>query len=179
MRRALTISGESRIVIATDGSVARGRRGAGAGWVDSWGGYGHAPVDSALIVVAEVAAIAHALSEVPRAATDVTVRVDSRAAIAIARQALEGGPGSGPIHTPAKAHGHAVRIYEVGKRVPVRLEWVHAHNGDLMNETADRLAVLARRTRAANLPPELVEEMAARIMDDHAAVGRGELLAAA
>lgn len=163
----LEASGVTHLRIATDGSVQRGRRGAGAGWVNSWGDFGHLPVDASDIVVAEVAAIADALAHLPRGATRVTVRVDSRHAIAVASQALRVGPTGGPVRVPAKAHAAAVRIHEVGKKVPVALKWVRGHNGDLMNETADRLAVMARRTAAAHLSEDAIEGMAAGIMDDY------------
>lgn len=169
----LKVSGTSHLRVATDGSVQRGRRGAGAGWVNSWGGYGHAPVDTSDIVVAEVVAIGNALADLPRGVTRVTVRVDSREAIAIATQGLKHGATSGAVRVPAKAHAAVVRIHDTGKKVPVDLKWVRSHNGDLMNETADRLAVMARRTAQARLAAEVVDEMAGRIMDDYYTTANG------
>ena len=176
----LEVAGCTHVVVATDGSVERGRRGAGAGWVNSWGEYGHLKVDTSDIRVAEVAAIAHALSHTSKTATRVTVRADSRAAIAVAIQALRFGPTTGPVQVPAKMHQHVVAIHEAGKRLTVRVEWVRAHNGDPMNETADRLAVLARRAIRAQLDPAAVEETAQQIVADHlAAVELAALPAAA
>ena len=165
----LEVSGSTHLVVATDGSVRRGRRGAGAGWVSSWGDYGCLPVDTSSILVAEVAAIAHALSNAPSGATHVTVRSDSTCAIAIAVQALRFGATAGPLRVPAKAHTSAVRIHTAGQRLQVRLEWVRAHAGDPMNETADRLAVLARRSHHADVDPAVVAETAAAIAGEHLA----------
>lgn len=169
----LEVCGVTHLRIATDGSVQRGRRGAGAGWVSSWGDFGCTPVDTSSIVVAEVVAIGNALADLPPGVTRVTVRVDSREAIAIANQALRVGATGGSLRVPAKAHAAAVRIHEAGRKVPVALKWVRGHSGDLMNETADRLAVMARRTAAADLSEEAVEGMAAGIMDDYYATANG------
>lgn len=170
----LESTGVTHLHVATDGSVQRGRRGAGAGWVDSWGRFGYDLVDTREIVVAEVVAIANALTDMPRGVTKVTVRVDSRDAIAIAQQALEHGSTSGPVRIPAKAHHAATKIHEVGKKIPVDIDWVRGHSGDLMNETADRLAVMVRRTCQAGLQVETAEEVAARIMGDYYAAANGD-----
>jgi len=88
----LQASGSTHLTLATDGSVERGRRSGGAGWVSSWGTYGLDPGDTSDITVAELVAISRALAHVPSAASRVTVRSDSRVAIALARQALRSGP---------------------------------------------------------------------------------------
>lgn len=163
----LRASGSTHLLVATDGSVDRGHRGAGAGWVTSWGAFGCSQVDTADILLAELEAIASALENVPRVVTRVSVRSDSRSAIAIVVQVLQVGPTAGPIRIPARGHSAAIRIAEAARRFQIRMDWVRAHQGDPMNETADRLAVLARRSIRAALTPDAVSAMANGIVEDH------------
>jgi ribonuclease HI len=82
---------------------------------------------------------------------------------------LRFGPVTGEVRVPTKARPYATRIHETGKRIQVRIEWVRGHSGDSMNETADRLAVLARRSVRAGLGREATEATATRIFADHLA----------
>jgi ribonuclease HI len=165
-RQLLKVSGSSHLLIATDGSVDRGHRGAGVGWVDSWGGYGLGMEDTSDILVAELGAIARALRAAPKEATRITVRSDSQAAVGICVRALRRGVLTG-LNVPSKGHVHVSAIHEVGQRRDVRVKWVRGHCGDPMNEVADRLAVLARRSARARLGVYATEKMAARIVEDH------------
>lgn len=151
----------SDLVLTTDASMRSRGEVSGSGWVldyrsgcgetmpDPITGMGIEPAHrSHGIAWAELAAIRRGVRAVldrhPVLADGVgrlTIRTDSRVAIAKLRSALRG-----------QAQGRewdelCQQILRCLVSCQMSLEWVRGHNGDPANEAADRLAMLARRNR--------------------------------
>ncbi|MBT2548958.1 hypothetical protein [Arthrobacter sp. ISL-65] len=72
------------------------------------------------------------------------------------------------------------RILGSARGVDISYEWVRGRNGHPLNELADRLAVLARRSREMGVDGVTKARMIASIREDaKTAVGGAPLLAAA
>lgn len=141
------------LVVATDGSAHRGF--IGWGWLAGDGQHGigrHLPNTrirdpQSLVVLAELEAIAEAVRGLPRRA--LTVRSDSRAALALVEDWARGGrslPKGYDTEHRAELAG-LTRMQDEVCRESTRLsfEWVRGHDGEALNEGADSLAKLARR----------------------------------
>lgn len=150
------------VLVATDASVRRRRAPAAAAWVRPDGMFDTQLIDTADIAVAELAAITAAIEAHSRHRGGLTVRSDSREAIAMATSALAGGIDG----RTAAARRYQRRIVASPIRQAVRLEWVKGHRGDRLNETADALAVMARRHHDAGVTPA-----------EHRVRARGEVFA--
>ncbi|WP_409328892.1 RNase H family protein [Trujillonella humicola] len=134
--------------VATDASVGhhRGTTTAGLAWVRADGSYGVTTVRTAVPLVAELSAIAWAAATIP--GTDpLHVVTDCRQGVRL----LHGVLRHGRLDVPAGTHGSGQvaavcsRIAVLAQRRPLTVSWVRGHAGDPLNETADRLAVQARR----------------------------------
>lgn len=131
------VSSFDRVVVATDGSLVPGRRGAGIAWVSNEGRSFQAPLPETFsILEAELAAILAAVRAHPH--RRLTVLTDSLYALRLIAERAEGIPANGA------ARGLAARIR--AERGPlVKLRYVKAHAGVELNEAADTLAKAARR----------------------------------
>lgn len=143
------------IAVATDGAARRGR--IGWGWLaedgqhacgskqpphEECGRRGH-------VVLAELRAISEAIGALP--GRPLIIRSDSRAAIALVREWMQGGDrlpaGYAAAHYSAARRGGLGWMQQQVRREAHRIDicWVQGHAGDALNEGADSLAKLARR----------------------------------
>ena len=146
------------LVIAVDGSRSRAGRG-GWAWISEGGRWGSGDGEFTSPLHTEVTAISAALhsniTERP-----VLILCDSRDAIAQVRRALAGERPSGTVsNSVARVLGIIARNH--GNR-DIALEWVKGHNGHHLNDRADRIARLTRRSGGLGSPEilQLAESIA-------------------
>lgn len=142
------------ITVATDGSV-RGEF-VGFGWLaenGAYGVYGFRHRDkihgTEKVLGAELRAIDHALRRL-QGHRKITVRTDSQHALDVVTDWMKGSDVM-PAGYDCERNGYEEpRLVSARRRAHrlrdrVELQWVRAHNGDLLNEGADALARLASR----------------------------------
>ena len=161
------------ITIATDGSVCGGRGGGGSyGWIDENGAYGMGPVSTLDILVAEITAITVALHSAPLTHR-VRIHTDSKPAIAHIKASAKELSGAGRTRNVTKA---LRKLHErIEKHAAVEFVWVRAHNGNILNDGADRLARMARQTVSGvseDARAEIAQNIAADVVNALAAKGR-------
>ena len=150
----------NRVVVGTDASRGRNAaRGVSWGWA-SENGFGDAGCTTKVrsINAAEIVAIARALEAIDWP-TCVHFLSDSRAAVAAVRGLLNGHDAVSlgdrfPVDERASVVSALIAIHGRVREGRVTVEWVRGHNGNRLNEAADRLAVLARRLNDAGLQTE-------------------------
>lgn len=167
------------LIVSTDASIASRGRLAGLGWVVSTVGgrivaSGHESLDVTRpgdITLAELAAIRCGLEAAVAAGTPskkqgtVTFRSDSQPALHLIEQVRASNGNTTGIGT--RAHrAEAAAIVEASAKLRTRFEWVKGHQGDRLNEAADRLAKLSRRTAEFGVPAEAVDRMLTGIRGD-------------
>lgn len=150
------------LTLACDASRGRGRNLNGCGWVLAYpDGSGPAigmyttSADHGGIRAGELAAIRRGLQctvnlhPMLRDGTgDITVLSDSKAALSLIERYLSGSDASSEDSVAQKECG---KIAGLTRGVNVKFQWVRGHDGHPLNEMADRLAVMARRTEEAGL----------------------------
>ena len=152
-------AGGAVVDVVTDASKGRGTT-VGLGWVVATGGGGSYRTGAGTAVCSSVLhaelkamrkGIQLALSLHPalRLGTG-TLRLfsDSRDGLALVRGGLAGAHPAGGYGV---IHGEVDRICALLSGASVELCWVKGHAGDPLNEVADRLAVVARRSHEAGL----------------------------
>jgi ribonuclease HI len=140
---------------ATDGSYSKSE-GGGCGWIREDGMFGSFPLRCASPLEAEVFAIKGLLLASRKMRLDIVT--DSRRAIEIVEGRL-------PIPETASPR-FASAIYVIRAQLAWNgsvLRWVRGHNGDPMNEGADRLAVLSRRQHNIGISPAVTQQVGERI----------------
>jgi len=148
--------------VYTDGSARRSRGQGGAAWVDDDGNFAALPVDCGFPVVTEIAAITAALEAIPAWVKKVIIKSDSREAVRTVNEVQRTGSTTcvtkGPTAPLRKA------LDQVSKHARIEVKWVKGHKGNVLNECADRLAVLARRTHDAGLSQETLDQRAQNVV---------------
>lgn len=148
-------SARKTLTIATDGSAGYGQ--AGAGFIAENGvfeGHGLSKLTtgaSSDVLLAEMYAMYFALSRFSEHRGRLIIRSDSRQAIALAKRALDG-----ECHHAKPAVQHVQTLLRTLapklEAKAIEFQWVKGHSGDLLNEVADTVAVLARRHMQAGIP---------------------------
>ena len=128
---------------ATDGSIGWGRgKGASWAWARSDGRFGYGSLRTTDILVAELRGI-HQLLLAAESGERLIVRTDSRSAL----HSLTREPGVGRSRHSNTAENLVRSIKQsVARMGSVEFVWVKGHDGDPLNDAADRLARLARQT---------------------------------
>lgn len=165
------------LTLACDASRGRGRNLNGCGWVLAYKD-GSSPAigmyttaaDHGGIRGGELAAVRRGLQctvnlhpALREGTGDITVLSDSKAALSLIERYLAGADISGEDSVAQKECG---KIAGLTRGVNVKFKWVRGHDGHPMNEMADRLAVMARRTEEANLDEVARARMLANARED-------------
>lgn len=159
-----TLEPEQRPLIeaGTDGSIGWGRgKGASWAWARDDGRYGYGTLRTTDILVAELRAI-HQLLLTAEPGERLRIRSDSRSALNSLTKA---------VGTERTRHSNAVEnlvrsIKQAAARMQsVEFVWVKGHDGDPLNDAADRLARLARQT-ATGVAEASRNSIARNIMTD-------------
>lgn len=143
-----TVASLPRLQVATDG--AADSDSLGLGWVGSDGRHGargwrHPAPRPANALRAEAFAVADMVGHL-NPGRRVDLLMDSRAVLADVQRAVAGEPvRHGSVFLPSTLARLA--------QMDLRASWVKGHRGHPLNETADRLAVYARRCITAGVEP--------------------------
>lgn len=154
------------LVVATDASKASGRNGVGVACVSAEGGFASKPYsDVETVLAGELLAIALAIKTFPD--RRLHILTDSKGALTCLDMAR-----------PRLLDRYSREVIEivdvVHKRTAnreVRYSWVRGHSGHELNETADRLALAARRNSAARVSGSVKDQINRNIL------GQGKFLA--
>lgn len=151
-----------RITVATDGSCSR--RAMGMAWTTEDGRFSAQATAQGprCALTAELHAIHLALKAFPYGQS-LRLLVDSRSAIHVVEEAQSG-------HVARAVTGHtyhlATTLTALLRDHDVTVSWVKAHNGHPLNETADRLAVAARRGLELQQPALARDLVFSNIVED-------------
>ena len=163
------------LVIATDASRGRGRL-TGLGMATSTGMVHAATTRTDTVLAGEFAAVSAALDKYGSRKPVIDILTDSQKVWArLNSRDVLGGYMRSPEETRCIQRLHDLR----NQGMTVRIHWVRGHNGNLLNEFADRAAVTARRTAQWNLDHEdiitrLREELRAELTASPALVPDAE-----
>ncbi|MBO0907786.1 ribonuclease HI [Arthrobacter sunyaminii] len=166
----------ARCTITTDSSRGKHSAWLGHGWVIDFGSdsrlvLGQKASEGTNILEGELRSIRYGLQAARGAyaaslqgSSDVTIRSDSQLALRMLTE-----PGFEPPSSNRFCREEVSRILHYTRFTAVTFSWVRGHDGDPHNTAADRLAVLARRTREALLTPEEVLRLTQQVREDAAA----------
>lgn len=151
----------SRCTITTDSSRGRTSPWLGHGWLVDFGSpsrliLGQKATSGTNILEGELRSIRLGLQAARGAYagalqgdTEIAVHSDSQLALRMLT-----APGFEPPSANGFCRQEVARIHHYIRYAAVTFSWVRGHSGDPHNTAADRLAVLARRAREAELAPE-------------------------
>lgn len=143
------------VIAATDGSAINNPHGpAGWAWFVSQDCWGAGAFPKASNQVAELFAILALLRAVPREYA-VHVRTDSQFAINVATKWMKGWKAKGWRKADGNPPENLALVKELDAALTgrkVTFEWVRGHNGDPMNEIADRICSAASKATQAKQP---------------------------
>lgn len=163
----------SEITLSTDASKGS-TNAVGCGWVINYESglypyFGrHARAMRGGILAGELLAIKLGLRDIAKrheefdeGSLKITVRSDSLHAIGMINQWAAGGRP--PAHVPGSTVELVRDIADMVNGRPVTFEWVRGHSGDPANESADRLAIAARRNLEFGASGEVAESIMSNI----------------
>lgn len=142
--------------VATDASVDRRRGSAGIACVDESGRQHTLRLRSRDVVYCELRAIRLALETFTG---PVRILSDSQASINLIIS-------TGYTCRQGRVRAVVEHIRSLMEGRDVTLQWVRGHNGHRLNETADRLAMAARRARELSTPDPVAAQIRCRIVED-------------
>lgn len=156
----------AQVLVATDASRAKRGELSGAGWIIDFGlgstpRLKHRVCPRTTVLEAELKAIHlglwEALQRIPhdhQADTRFVIRSDSQNAVKLVHGEIDHARG---LTLNGKGTVDAIRRLMTG--LDVDLGWVRGHSGDVHNELADRLAVMARRNAEFGVPKARARQM--------------------
>ncbi|WP_253905220.1 RNase H family protein [Arthrobacter sp. H14] len=165
------------LTLACDASRGKGKDVNGCGWILAYSN-GADPAVGGFTTVSENGGIrAGELSAIRRGlqstlalhpvlrdgAGDLTVLTDSMAALDLLERVKEEGYN---VHDSSDCVQEARRILGSARGVNIRFQWVRGHDGHVLNELADRLAVLSRRNREMGVDEVTHARMMAGVRTD-------------
>ncbi|MCG2620866.1 hypothetical protein LVY72_02935 [Arthrobacter sp. I2-34] len=163
----------TNLEIATDASRGNLTRWVGHGWVLDFGGtiapvLGCKAIEGGSVLEGELRAIRLALAA---ARATYAGALDGRSAVIVRSDNQDAvrmlaHPGFEPASANLRCISEAKRILDFVRHGHVQFRWVKGHAGDPLNTAADRLAVLARRTKDAHLPPEVAAALRESVTAD-------------
>lgn len=168
--RARNARSNEPVTVSSDASMGRRTKDAGMGFVIDWPEQdpvcGASTIKSPNILTAELLAIEMGVKEVLKTVhSRRLVRFNSDSMIAI-----DGITAAQNGHSPARMNSSQIaivdRIINLSKHYNFTFTWVRGHNGDALNEIADRLAVNARRCKEMALTPEVRHNIFEQIKED-------------
>lgn len=159
--RALREQATSIAYISTDGSCRR-FHSASYAWVRDDFTFATGKADATESTGAEIRAIIEAILANRATAHKIVIRSDSTEAIKLAQDAIAGKASSS---IRSISYQQARLFSGRHKLPPIEFEWVRGHNGDTMNELADRLAILDRRLRNGGLT-SVIRERARAVVEE-------------
>lgn len=142
------------VVVATDGSVGRAPStgyAAGWAWVSEHGKADAGAIKAGDIRIAELAAIAAACTAPELRRRKLHILSDSQDAIWVVKELIRGYQPTGV------SDRYATPIRQRAATTGITIEWVRGHSGHLLNEIADRLALMARRRYQAQVDGDIHE----------------------
>lgn len=158
------------VTVSSDASMGRRTKDAGMGFVIDWPEQapfcGASTAKSPDILTAELLAIEMAVKEVIKTVYSrrlVRFNSDSQHAIDGITAALNGAE-SPRLNSSQLAIVN--RIIQLSKHYNFTFTWVKGHNGNALNEIADRLAVGARRCKEMSIAPETRHNLIEQIKED-------------
>ncbi|WP_137723540.1 RNase H family protein [Prescottella subtropica] len=147
------------LTVATDASKSR-RRGVGVACVSEDGVRHQMMVpDVTTVLEGELLAIELAVARFP--GRRLHILTDSQASL----QHLGLLDTDWALHATGGVKAVVSRLHDVLRKREIRLSWVRGHNGHLLNETADRLALATRRAFEARIPDATRRAIADRIVE--------------
>lgn len=157
-----------RVVGATNASRRTGSPEAGWAWTTGEGRWAAGTLPSQKVLAVEVIAILRLVAAHPKADV-IHIGSDSKGAIAIVHQLRTGTLGVNTAMRSLNLHGRRPLIFFdtlVNHNAEITFQWVQANQGHILNETADRLAVQARRAAQSGMSEDALATIQANIVDD-------------
>lgn len=158
----------------TGSSRVMGQPAAGWAWVTSDGRWRTGTIRNRKVVAVEVISLLRLISTFPNA-DSFHIRCSSRPALAVIHQVRHGGLGVNTAMADLSLqHDRYQRMFETVLRhqADIQFKWVPDNPGHLLTQTADRLAVQARRALQSKMPNETFAVIQENILADlHACLG--------
>lgn len=155
--RGSSCGAEGRLVVATDAS-GRGGEACGYGWIAETGQAGYGLTVTTDPHRAEMIAICRAAVAPELADRELLILSDNRSCVDLINRVLENGVSEvqrrsrHPLPWMRQAYAQRHRI---------KVAWIKAHSGHMLNEAADGLAALAIREGQGAAPAAIADELAA------------------
>lgn len=163
------------VTVATDGSVHRSYAGGSWGWVADNGEFGYGVLKSADgSLICELSGVEGMLRSM-KASNPLIVLVDSKIALRLIDNP-DSMKDSSAVSSSCRAIARRIKkkvLDDAERNRPITFRWVKAHNGDVLNEGADRLARNARLASSFSTTGDMTESIAKNIADETVALHKG------